>query len=323
MLVSALSLCCSTKMKSEGFNWSDIRVFLAVFRAGSTLKASKLLGLAQPTVARRIEALEHASGLTLFLRDTRGVKPTAHALALLPTAEAVEAAIGDFAKGTTIQSSRSAQAIRITAVPEVFSPNFSAIIADFKDRYPEIRFDFIATPNTLDIGKGEADVAIRYSNKIDDPNLICRKMSYAEITLYAHETYIAKNGLPKSEDDLANHDIVSFPTALVQFEEWLRARIPPERFIMECDTYNGLQAAIFGGFGIGPLGCGIGDTTPGLKRCIPPPDGLGATTWLLTSPEAHKRPEVQLFTKFFAPRYADFIKRQKLDPKATYVPEKR
>ena len=310
-------------MKSDSFNWSDIRVFLAVYRSGSTLRASKSLGLAQPTVARRIEALEHASGLTLFLRDTRGVKPTAHALALLPQAEAVEAAIGDFTQCTTRQSSQSAQAIRITAVPEVFSPNFSAIIADFKDRHPDVRFDFIATPNTLDIGKGEADVAIRYSNSIEDPNVICRKMSYAEITLYAHESYIAKRGLPQSEEDLVNHDIVSFPTALVRFEEWLRARIPAERFIMPCDTYNGLQAAIFGGFGIGPLGCGIGDTTPGLRRCIPPPEGLGATTWLLTSPEAHKRPEVQLFTKFFAPRYTDFIKRQKLDPKATYVSEKR
>ena len=63
-------------MKSEFRNWSDIRVFLAVVREGSTLAASHKLGMAQLTVARRIEALEHATGLTLFERDNRGFKPT-------------------------------------------------------------------------------------------------------------------------------------------------------------------------------------------------------------------------------------------------------
>jgi DNA-binding transcriptional LysR family regulator len=62
-------------MKSETWNWSDLRVFLAVLDAGSTLAASKALGMAQPTVARRIDALEHATGLTLFERDTRGRNP--------------------------------------------------------------------------------------------------------------------------------------------------------------------------------------------------------------------------------------------------------
>jgi DNA-binding transcriptional LysR family regulator len=64
-------------MKSENWNWSDLRVFLAVLDAGSTLAASKALGMAQPTVARRIDALEHATGLTLFERDTRGAQATA------------------------------------------------------------------------------------------------------------------------------------------------------------------------------------------------------------------------------------------------------
>ena len=54
-LVSAPALCCSTKMKGVFQNLSDVRVFLAVLRAGSTLAASKTLGMAQPTVARRIE----------------------------------------------------------------------------------------------------------------------------------------------------------------------------------------------------------------------------------------------------------------------------
>src|SRR5262249_38052513 len=42
----------------RSFNWDDLKPFLAVARAGSTLGAAKLLGLSQPTVQRRIAALE-------------------------------------------------------------------------------------------------------------------------------------------------------------------------------------------------------------------------------------------------------------------------
>ena len=77
-------------MNSQFKNWSDLRVFLAVFRLGSTLAASKKLGIAQPTVSRRIDALEAEVGLTLFDRDTRGFKPTDFAKLLLPLAEEME-----------------------------------------------------------------------------------------------------------------------------------------------------------------------------------------------------------------------------------------
>ena len=86
-------------MQSDFRDWSDVRVFLAVVRAGSTLAASKGLGMAQPTVARRIEALEHALGLVLFERDTRGFQPTAEAQALIEAAHSVEAATTDFPDG--------------------------------------------------------------------------------------------------------------------------------------------------------------------------------------------------------------------------------
>ncbi len=79
-------------MKSVFQNLSDVRVFLAVLRAGSTLAASKTLGMAQPTVARRIEALEHTLRLVLFERNTQCFRPTQDALALVPSAEAIEEA---------------------------------------------------------------------------------------------------------------------------------------------------------------------------------------------------------------------------------------
>ncbi|NNF92227.1 MAG: LysR family transcriptional regulator, partial [Boseongicola sp.] len=100
-------------MKSEFRNWSDIRVFLAVIREGSTLAASRKLGVAQPTVARRIDALEHETGLILFERDTRGFKPTREARSLIPLAESIEETTRRFA--TKSRDLAKPRPIRITA----------------------------------------------------------------------------------------------------------------------------------------------------------------------------------------------------------------
>ena len=39
-------------------NWDDVRIFLAVARAGQILGAAKRLGLNHATVSRRVAALE-------------------------------------------------------------------------------------------------------------------------------------------------------------------------------------------------------------------------------------------------------------------------
>jgi DNA-binding transcriptional LysR family regulator len=116
-------------MKSQFRNWSDVRTFLAVVRQGSTLAASRKLGIAQPTVARRIEALEHELGLTLFERDTRGFRPTESARALLPLAEALEVAASAFAAKT--RDLTRPRPIRITAASPNFSLRVMQILSEF------------------------------------------------------------------------------------------------------------------------------------------------------------------------------------------------
>ena len=306
-------------MKSRFHNWSDIRVFLAVLRTGSTLAASKTLGMAQPTVARRIEALEHTLGLTLFDRDTRGFRPTEAALSLRTSAEAVEMNANALAETARNLTKTSGKAIRFTGVPEVFSENFAAILSDFTDAHPEVKFDFLATPETLDLAKGEADVAIRYINEITDPNLICRKISQAQVTLYASDTYVKKYGLPASPDDFANHKFVLMSGGMTKFRAWIMERVTPDQITMECDSYQGVVAAVLSGFGMGLMGVGLAGSSPTLHRCTGPLEEFSVITWLVTSPQAHKRPEVRTFTKFFAPRYAAMLKKQREEREAKYA----
>jgi DNA-binding transcriptional LysR family regulator len=95
----------------------DLRVLMAVIRAGSMGKAARLLATSQPAVSRSIGELEHALGVRLVDRSARGTEPTPYGRALLRRGTAVfdelqqgikdirslaDPAVGDLAIGASI-----------------------------------------------------------------------------------------------------------------------------------------------------------------------------------------------------------------------------
>ena len=70
--------------------WSDLRVFLAVARAGTLGAAARRLGQSQPTMGRRLRALEAVVGHTLFQRTGDGFVLTDEGASVLGHAERIE-----------------------------------------------------------------------------------------------------------------------------------------------------------------------------------------------------------------------------------------
>jgi DNA-binding transcriptional LysR family regulator len=75
----------------------SLRAFCAVAREGNVSRAALKLHLTQPAVSLQIKALQERTGLQLFTRTPAGLVPTRDGAALLPQAEKVLAALGDFA----------------------------------------------------------------------------------------------------------------------------------------------------------------------------------------------------------------------------------
>lgn len=78
-------------MKSE-FYWDDIRIFLAIARAGTLSGAASALETGIATVSRKLDRLEQSLGLPLFSRHQSGYRLTDDGEALLERAEALEEA---------------------------------------------------------------------------------------------------------------------------------------------------------------------------------------------------------------------------------------
>ncbi|SMY08390.1 LysR family transcriptional regulator [Flavimaricola marinus] len=299
-------------MKSDFHEWSDVRVFLAVMREGSTLAASKVLGMAQPTVARRIDVLEHVTGLVLFDRSTKGFRPTVAAHALLPLAEAIEAAAADFGEVAARQRTAPLRPIRLSMTPNSLTTNLTSILARFRDAYPGTTFEFVATLDAVDLIKGDADVALRYARSIADERLFRTKMGDVYCSYFASPAYIDRHGLPRSVDEAAGHKFIINERLQGSSEpdQWLLSHISPDQIVARCQDFESVTAAVQTGMGIGVLGR-IGATRSGLVRCFDPPDPVFASVWLVTGPDAHRRPEVRAFVADFAPRYAAFLKAER------------
>lgn len=282
-------------------------MFLAVTREGSTLAASRKLGVAQPTVARRIEALEEETGLTLFERDTRGFKPTAAARSLYPLAEAIEEAIKKFSRKTQELAER--KPIRITA-PGYFSDRAADIFSEFAALNPGIAFEIIPSLKVLNLSEGEADIALRVSRSEPDESLICRKISTAKWALFGGQSYAEKFGLPKSTDDFAGHRFVSFEHEDVPDYErsWLLRHVSPDQIVMSFSEPELMRASIRTGHGLGLVNLRLAAADKTLIRCFGDIEELSRSNMMLIAPDAYRRPEVKAFTKFFAPRYAATFK---------------
>lgn len=292
-------------------SWSDIRVFLAVVRKGSTLAASRELGLAQPTVARRIEALEHEIGLDLFLRDTRGFRPTEAAQALLQHAEQIEQSASAFE--VRAQEIRHARPIRITAFPANLNDQVMRIFSEFSERHPEYPLEFLPGIKPLDLAGGEADIAMRISWSPLNPDLICRHISTARFTLFGSSKYAERHGLPGGPEEMKHHALFTFQRDDIPpvFHNWLLSHAPPSAIKRSFSEASLMDAAVRAGQGLGILNIRMTESEEKagtLIRCFEPPDALCAPHVLLVSPQANRRPEVKTFTRFFGPRYAALFK---------------
>lgn len=149
------------------FDFLDLEVFLSVSDSGSFHAASEKLGLSQSSVTRRIQKLEEALDVTLFVRTTRAVKPTLAGKRLRLRAEAI---LSDTIEATRALHDESltfayqrARTVTIAALPTTIASVIAPAIYAFRNQRPDTRFrilDLAANEVAEAVAQGEADFGI-------------------------------------------------------------------------------------------------------------------------------------------------------------------
>jgi DNA-binding transcriptional LysR family regulator len=281
------------------WEWSDIRAFLAVADAGTTLGAAKALGMNQTTCARRIAALEAALGVRLFDRSAAGYALSAEGRALLPAARALGEAALALENEAAVWRRRGLGVLRVTTNDAVAELVLAPAVARFRADHPDVSIELDVTERFVDIAAGEADIAVRGAEQLAaDASLIQRRLPDSRWAVYCSHAYAAANGKPDALTALAGHPIATLGGAVLAAT---RALDPELRIVDVTNSTNSLRASLQAGYSVGALPCHVGDATPGLERCflIDPP----SPAWLIYAERLRGRPEARAFIDFLAAHF--------------------
>lgn len=281
------------------FDWNDLRYFLAVARERSTVAAAKALGVSQPTVPRRLAALEERIGRKLVEHHPTGYRLTELGKALLPHAVEVERAVLAFQRHLMSAAQELSGTLRVTCPEGMASRLLAPLIDSFREQHPELRVDLIMTDRRLDLVKGEAEVAVRMHEPGDD-SLVARKIADAPWAIYASRSYIARHGRPQGREDLARHAVIEFDGELAANHagRWLKAAAPDARVAARGNSMLGVLAAVKSGAGLAPLPMLLVGPDDGLEPVLTSIPELDSRMYLVMPAELRRTPRVRAFCDF-------------------------
>lgn len=195
-------------------NWDDVRIFLAVARAGQILGAARRLELNHATVSRRIAALEQALGARLFRRLTTGSELTAEGRRFLDVAERVEADLIAARADMAGQDDAVEGVVRIGA-PDGFGVTFLAPrLGALTERHPDLSIQLVPVPHSFSLSRREADIAITVERPTEG-RLVASKLVDYTLGLFAARTYARQHGLPATREALRAHRLIGYVPDLV------------------------------------------------------------------------------------------------------------
>ena len=234
-------------------DWSDLKIILALSRAGSVAAAARALGVDQSTVSRRLTALEESVGARLIVRGGREFALTAEGRAMAAAAESVEAAIGEASRAVRVAKLEVSGTVRVSC-PPAFVTHLSTAIASVREKYPALVAEINGAYGTVDLAKGEADIAVR-GFRPTEPDLVVRKLIEVDWGLFASAAYAASRALPTTHEELPEHALVLYAPSMhsVRGLRWMDDHKGEAVQLTRVDNLEIAAEVIASGCGIGVL----------------------------------------------------------------------
>ncbi len=278
--------------------WTETRTAYQVARLGTVSAAAEALGYHRATVNRHIDALEEELGARIFIRHARGYTLTELGEAVLRVAQKTEELMDDLSGRAKGKSHQLEGEIKISVLP----PMANILMAPanvFRRQNPGCKVVIYASDDLARLEYGEAHIAVRAGPKPQNPDYIVQEYLRVGLNLYAHDSYIEKNGMPRLEEGTEGHEFIMPATLLnrMPFRQWATENVKPSQIAMASDNSSVLTDAVLSGVGLGFLTQidvqGRSDVHPLLSAdptCFVP-------LWLVTHMDLHRTEKVQAMLK--------------------------
>jgi molybdate transport repressor ModE-like protein len=277
-------------------NWNDLKLVLAIARAGRLAGGAQSLGIDHSTGFRRLNAMEERLGVKLFERRPGGEYAlTADGQRFAATAELVETEMMSLDRDVLGRDARPTGTIRVTAPEALAYAVLPSLLRAFRSAYPGIVVEVIAEDRVLSLSRREADVALRDSPQ--GPDLFGRKLVDVRWALYAAASIMEEEPKPKRVEDLARHEMIGWGMGSNSMAAtWLERQVPEAAFVYRSANILSQLAAARAGIGIALLPCYLGDPQPDLRRVFRTPvQELTRELWIVTHADLKKTARIRAF----------------------------
>lgn len=267
---------------SKQLDWNHARAFLATAEEGSLSAAGRILGMTQPTVGRQVAALEKELNITLFDRVGKQLILTSSGLELVDYVRQMSDAATRVLMTVSGQSQQLDGEVCISAIDSIAALCLPPIIKKIRHLYPGISIEVIASNELSNLGRREADIAIR-NVQPTHPDLVAKKICNVAARLYGAKTYLSEIGHPVTIAKLNKAEFSGYDRSedTIHILNGFGLTLTQDNFLMISDNHLVQWEMTKQGIALGMMMEVIGDNEPLVERVLPDSKAIVFPIWLV------------------------------------------
>jgi DNA-binding transcriptional LysR family regulator len=244
--------------------------------------------------------METALATGLFLRSPSGLIATDVALSLVPQARAMAAAAATLRRTASGGQGADTGTVRLAASEVVGAEILPPFLAAFAEDHPAIAVELVLSNRNEDLLRHDADIAVRMQRPTQTA-LLARRLGPVPLSLYAHNRYAARRGLPDRLESLTEHALIG-PESLRGLAGLTLGDRPvtPALFTYRSDSDLAQLALLRAGLGIGICQELIAARDPALLPVLPGQVRFTLDAWLLMHEDLRASRRVRLLHNVLA-----------------------
>ena len=280
-------------------DWNELRLALAIQRAGSLTAAAITLGVDHSTAFRRLKALEDKVGVRLFERLPGGVYQATEAGARMAAgAERMEDEAMALDRDISGRDHRLSGRLTVTSSETLAYSRLTPLLAAFQQAHPGIIVELVIDNRVLSLSRREADIALR-PIRPKEGDLWGRRLSAIAWGLYAAPAYLEAIGGPLSNpSEIDRHSLIGWEEATsgIGAADWLSRTAPSKAFVYRTNSLVNQLVAAKAGIGLALMPCYLADHDTGVARALSEPlKELEGELWIVTHADLKNTARVRAF----------------------------
>lgn len=187
----------------------SLRFFIATLDGGSFVAAAKAYGTDPSTVSKAINRLESELGVSLFQRSTRQLHLTEFGEHYAVTVRKLIDELSSCEEALRQHNDAPSGQLRINVPISYGRLYIRPLLREFHLRYPDIKVELHYDDAYVDIIEQGFDLSIR-TGSLKDSRLVGREISPIDFVICASQTYLEKNGFPRSRQHFRDYAWIRF-----------------------------------------------------------------------------------------------------------------